>query len=126
MANVMKKGIPLGEVEKVLNELPKYGIYILAGEHDAKLFSDAGKVKIESMQCKLCFFEKENGKLAGKLADLQSEYIELENFKNNEVNALKVQLIKAKEIIQAMLKDIPNRMWYTDATIKEAEQFLKE
>ena len=70
--------------------------------------------------------EKENGKLEGKLADLQSEYIELENFHNNTVNELKAQLTRAKEIIQDMLKDIPNRMWYTDATIKEAEQFLKE
>ena len=58
MANVMKKGIPLGEVEKALSELQKYGIYILAGEHDAKLFDDAGKMKIESMECTLYFFEK--------------------------------------------------------------------
>lgn len=33
--------------------------------------------------------DKENGKLEGKLADLQSEYIELENFHNNEVKGLK-------------------------------------
>lgn len=70
--------------------------------------------------------DKENGKLEGKLADLQSEYVELENLHNNIVNELKAQLTKAKEIIQDMLRDIPNRMWYTDATIKEAEQFLKE
>lgn len=36
------------------------------------------------------------------------------------------KLSEAKEIIQRMLRDIPNRMWYTDETIKQAEQFLKE
>lgn len=35
-------------------------------------------------------------------------------------------LSEAKEIIQRMLRDIPNRMWYTDKTIKQAEQFLQE
>ena len=36
------------------------------------------------------------------------------------------KLSEAKEIIQRILRDIPNRMWYTDETIKQAEQFLKE
>jgi hypothetical protein len=36
------------------------------------------------------------------------------------------KLSEAKEIIQQMLRDIPNRMWYTDETIKQAEQFLQE
>lgn len=80
----------------------------------------------EIMNAEIEELDKENGKLEGKLADLQSEYIELENLHNNIVNELKEQLTKAKEIIQDMLRDIPNRMWYTDATIKEAEQFLKE
>ena len=58
---VKKKGIALDKVEKTLSELQKYGIYILAGEHDAKLFDDEGKLKIESMECTLFFFEnKEN------------------------------------------------------------------
>ena len=47
--------------------------------------------------------DKENGKLEGKLADLQSEYFELENFHNNEVNELKEQLTKAKEIIEKLI-----------------------
>lgn len=36
------------------------------------------------------------------------------------------QLCKAKEIIKDMLRDIPNRMWYTDDVIKRAEDFIKE
>lgn len=40
--------------------------------------------------------DKENGKLEGKLADLQSEYIELENFHNNIVNGLKEQIEKMR------------------------------
>lgn len=35
------------------------------------------------------------------------------------------KLAEAKEIIKDMLKDIPNRMWYTDDVIKRAEQFLE-
>lgn len=41
--------------------------------------------------------DKENGKLEGKLADLQSEYVELENFHNNEVNELKAQIEELKK-----------------------------
>ena len=44
---------------------------------------------VEPMEKYIIELEKENGKLEGKLADLQSEYIELENFKNNEVKGLK-------------------------------------
>ncbi len=39
---------------------------------------------------------KENSKLEGKLADLTSEYYELENFKNNEIAELKAQIEKMK------------------------------
>lgn len=41
---------------------------------------------------KLAELEKENGKLQGKIADLESEYYELENFKDNEITELKAQL----------------------------------
>ena len=40
--------------------------------------------------------DKENGKLEGKLADLQSEYFELENLHNSIVNELKEQIDKMK------------------------------
>ena len=40
--------------------------------------------------------DKENGILEGKLADLQSEYVELENFHNNEVKELREQIEKMK------------------------------
>ena len=44
--------------------------------------------------------EKENGKLEGKLADLQSEYAELENFKNNEVKGLKdiLEIVESENV----------------------------
>ena len=44
----------------------------------------------------------------------------------HRIYELETELDVAKKIIQDMLRDIPNRMWYTDATIKEAEEFLKE
>ena len=76
---------------------------------------------------------KENGKLEGKLADLQSEYVELENFHHNEVNELKVRLTKAKEIIRALLKHTYGQNLNTQndfdlylGRIKDAEQFLKD
>lgn len=99
---------------------------------------------------------KENAILEGKLADLQSEYIELENFHHNEINELKeqnikdcesfnktmkeikeqwnkehYQLIKAKDLI-AKLSKLEHRaddcFTYDEylKLIKEAEQFLKE
>ena len=43
-----------------------------------------------------------------------------------EHNRLAQQLEQSKEIIQNMLRAIPNRMWYSDETIKQAEAFLKE
>ena len=48
-------------------------------------------------------------------------YVEVE-----EKNHLEKQLEQAKEIIQNMLRDILNRMWYTDETIKQSEQFLNK
>lgn len=41
--------------------------------------------------------EKEFGKVEGKLADLTSEYYELENLKNNEIAELKAQIEKMKQ-----------------------------
>lgn len=94
--------------------------------------------------------ESENGKLEGKLADLQSEYVELENFHNNEVKELKeklehrncvdcsnhgsnIKLIKAKAIIKNILQTLKNDDFdFTFAlkskhpVLQEAEQFLKE
>ena len=43
--------------------------------------------------------EKENGKLEGKLADLQSEYYELENFKNNEIKELEEKCSSLQELV---------------------------
>ena len=54
--------------------------------------------------------EKENGKLEGKLADLQSEYIELENFHHNEVNKLKAQIEKMKNCFNCAKGDWENRV----------------
>lgn len=95
---------------------------------------------------------KENAILEGKLADLQSEYIELENFHHNEINELNeqnikdcenfnktmkeikeqwnkehYQLIKAKELLNdfllmAKVEHLKERY----ETVSEAEQFLKE
>ena len=102
------------------------------------------KIKLESMSTtdlvdmlrerdkRIGELEKENAKLkidyevlscsVGDFGELRDKFEE-EQRKNNELSD---SLTKAKGIIQDMLKDIPNRMWYTDTTIKEAEQFLKE
>lgn len=78
--------------------------------------------------------DKENGKLEGKLADLQSEYFELENFHHNVVNELKAQLTKANGLLLRFieLKNKPcavghsvNMLLYGNICA-EAEQFLKE
>lgn len=66
--------------------------------------------------------EKELGKVEGKLADLTSEYYELENLKNNKIN-------KAKEIIKDFLSlGIFGIFKGTTAEeiVTKAEQFLKE
>lgn len=64
--------------------------------------------------------EKELGKVEGKLADLTSEYYELENLKNNEIN-------KAKEIIKRLIKATYGEGWNYSLQVKvEAEKFLKE
>ena len=100
--------------------------------------------------------EKELGKVEGKLADLTSEYYELENLKNNEIAELKdyrlktlaenqtdvqkyavnlehklswydEQLLKAKEIIKRLLKATYGEGWNYSLQVKvEAEKFLKE
>lgn len=47
--------------------------------------------------CKnLSELEETNAKLQAKIDDWQSEYIELENFKNNEIAELKAQIEKMK------------------------------
>lgn len=77
--------------------------------------------------------DKENGKLEGKLSDLQSEYIELENFHNNIVNGLKAQITKAKDLLLRFM-DLKNKpcaighsinMLLYENICAEAEQFLK-
>ena len=100
--------------------------------------------------------EQELSKLEGKLADLTSEYYELENLKNNEIAELKdyrlktlaenqtdvqkyavnlehklswydEQLLKAKEIIKRLLKATYGEGWNYSLQVKvEAEKFLKE
>ena len=100
--------------------------------------------------------EQELSKVEGKLADLTSEYYELENLKNNEIAELKdyrlktlaenqtdvqkyavnlehklswydEQLLKAKEIIKRLLKATYGEGWNYSLQVKvEAEKFLKE
>lgn len=105
----------------------------------------------EPREERIAALDKENGKLEGKLSDLQSEYIELENFKNNEVKGLKDIL----ERVESENIRLINRLAFTENTLnnriaqieelkhllqdiivssgsdreellKEAEQFLKE
>ena len=45
--------------------------------------------KLNIKEERIVDLEKENAKLEGKLADLTSEYYELENLKNNEIAELK-------------------------------------
>ena len=81
---------------------------------------------------------KENAVLEGKLADLQSEYIELENFHHNEINELKEQnrqLLESCEGATMMYKDLCKakdliaKLYHADECFtydEEVEQFLKE
>ena len=72
--------------------------------------------------------------LEKRIFELETENAELkaknkwysEQVCNKECAEVWGELTKAKEIIQDMLRDIPNRMWYSDETIKRAEAFLKE
>jgi predicted nucleic acid-binding Zn-ribbon protein len=77
---------------------------------------------IESLSEQRDGFEKECGKLEGKVQDWTSEYYELENFMNNKV-------AEAKEIIKGLLslkstvssaQDIKNRF----SVREKAEEFL--
>ena len=90
--------------------------------------------------------EKENDELKAKLSDLQSEYIELENFHHNEINELKEQNIKDCENFNKTMKEIKEqwnkehyqlikakeivaKLYHADECFtydEEAEQFLKE
>lgn len=89
----------------------------------------------EPREERIAALDKENGKLEGKLSDLQSEYIELENFHNNIVNGLKAQITKAKDIITNLVNfdssyKNDEEYQYTsmlhDEIWEEAEHFLKE
>lgn len=105
----------------------------------------------EPREERIAVLDKENGKLEGKLSDLQSEYIELENFKNNEVKGLKdilervesenVHLIgklaftentlnnyiaQIEELKQLLQDIIVSSGSDREELLKEAEQFLKE
>lgn len=58
-----KKGIELDKVESLLSELSKRGIYILAKDTDARLFSGTdGKLRMGEMDCTIHFYEVENTK----------------------------------------------------------------
>lgn len=98
--------------------------------------------------------EKELGKVEGKLADLTSEYYELENLKNNEIAELKEkwlqatdegtswahlkslerentevreELTEAKDLIRNLLRVTYGEGWNYSLDWKvKAEQFLKE
>ena len=90
--------------------------------------------------------EKENDELKAKLSDLQSEYIELENFHHNEINELKEQNIKDCENFNKTMKEIKEqwnkehyqlikakdliaKLYHADECFtydEEVEQFLKE
>ena len=86
---------------------------------------------------------KELGKVEGKLADLTSEYYELENLKNNEIDYLSEQIQKlkieldtpesivfdkldeAKELIRNLLGVTYGEGWNYSLDVKvKAEQFL--
>lgn len=55
--------------------------------------------------CKnLSELEETNAKLQAKIDDWQSEYIELENFKNNEIAELKEQIEKMKDCLNKWYK----------------------
>ena len=74
--------------------------------------------------------EKELGKVEGKLADLTSEYYELENFKNNEINKAKEIIKKFSEFANLEVEYDPEHpQEHTDLwneLCELAEQFLKE
>lgn len=72
------------------------------------------------LRTKVTALENANRAMVKELDDMTSGGLSvLENVVRN-----KEQLTKAIEIIKDMLRDIPNRMWYTDCVIKQAEQFL--
>ena len=110
-----------------------------------ELMRELGFVRVQTPSRLIC-----------KLADLTSEYYELENLKNNEIAELKdyrlktlaenqtdvqkyavnlehklswydEQLLKAKEIIKRLLKATYGEGWNYSLQVKvEAEKFLKE
>lgn len=97
-------------------------------------------------QCKE--LEQENAKLQAKIDDWQSEYIELENLKNNEIAELKDKLNnlasvaevrlanwqkyekglkEAKDLIRNLLRVTYDEGWNYSLDVKvKAEDFLKE
>lgn len=71
--------------------------------------------------------EKQNAKLQAKIDDWQSEYIELENFTNNEIAELEEQNRKAKELLRNIIRVTWGEGWNYDLEWKvKAEQFIKE
>lgn len=92
--------------------------------------------RIEELKEELTKKADTNHSLVEQMARLEEENAELKEKLEIEKNARgdwfgkavtkDRQLTEAKKIIKDMLRDIPNRMWYTDDVIKRAEDFIKE
>ena len=81
----------------------------------------------EPREKRIADLEKENAKLQAKIDDWQSEYIELENFTNNEIAELEEQNRKAKELLRNIIRVTWGEGWNYNLEWKvKAEQFLKE
>lgn len=72
--------------------------------------------------------EEENAKLQAKVNDWQSEYIELENFKNNEIAELRGQIEKIKKYIKAcwVEENLNDYSSYITNTSDEFRDLVKE
>ena len=70
-----KRGIELDKLDKVLGELRKFGLFIVAEDYDAILSSATdGKMRITSMNCTIHFFEVKAAKDYGEGAIIDIEY----------------------------------------------------
>ena len=86
---------------------------------------------IEWFADRIAELEKENGRLEGKIADWESEYIELENLKNNEIAELKEKL-KPENCLKSLAKsgfvkfttDTTDQLAQATQTIKEIEKIF--
>ena len=94
-------------------------------ERISELEKENVKLKDKIANVLECFWGASSGD-DFEMAESAREVMEVLDIPCYRYGKVKSKLTRAKEIIQDMLRDIPNRMWYTDATIKEAEQFLKE